>query len=882
MSELFTKFQLMLSTNPHHYRAFCSTLKHMQDELKDLELVRSHGLLRLTLALEQLQDSKKGVADVRVLMRQVIRSYGRRLMLPRSLWDILNERGNDEADIRRIGDTIADIEVTADAWRPSWLDNTEEIDILAPRRNDIHVLGDGLLSAMTRGKFASYQSLAQQVAVQSCLFASSGDTLLVTLPTGAGKSHCVLLPAWQASQGGRVAGGTTLVIVPTISLAIDLEKRALEYFVDTFGPEYTPASWTSGTPKTTREAIVTGIRNGTLPILYVSPEALMTSQLHNVCLEAASQGTINWLVVDEAHLIETWGAGFRTDFQFLSGYRKELLTRSEGKVRTLLLSATVSAKCTALLKRLFSDERHFCEIQANRLRSEPSYWFKFSQFPQTREQRVVEALHYLPRPAVLYVSTIEDAKHWLEVLRHQDFHRIAMFTGETDTQMRQRLVYAWSNNELDIMVATSAFGVGIDKSDIRTIIHACLPENIDRFYQEVGRAGRDGCSAVSLLCATVQDIGVALRMTSSSRITYEKGMNSRKNMKQTGIFSKTNGNIQVVDVNSPPADKPEMQRGPSNREWNEHTLLLMQRADLLQIMDARAEEFLDIDNDAEVEKAWLQIRLIATSITAHPQGKEFRKKFEEKRNEELETIQITLKKMENLVREYDDSEETNPKHCIAYRFSTLYPGSTHACGGCLYCRKHKISPYEKSLPLEVDLLAVSPTQAYFSGDLLTLMGWRTVLNLLWNSPTSSESRALLNKVLVELVSAGVQQLLLPPELLHDVSWMQQLVASLAKHVSVPHMLRSINEVLEQKQLPFYPIPTVIISPTHDREADTFYRHIRAQLTQWQDKHVPCIFVITPTLYLESENGAFIDRIDGNALHIADLHQHLINWQEPVL
>ena len=477
----------------------------------------------------------------------------------------------------------------------------------------------------------------------------------------------------------------------------------------------------------------------------------------------------------------------------------------------------------------------------------------------------------MPRPAILYVSTLDDAKEWLKILRQQDFQRVAMFTGETDDHMRQRLVYAWSNNELDIMVATSAFGVGIDKSDIRTIIHACLPENIDRFYQEVGRAGRDGCSAISLLCATVRDLGVATTITRSALITYEKGMHRWEGMRRTGKISKIYSNIQLVDANTPPADKPDMRRGESNREWNEHTLLLMQRAGLLHVMDAREEEFQDIDSNTTIETAWLQIQLLATSITANPEGEEFRNKFEEKRSEELLNIKQSLVKMENLVKEYDD-EITKARHCIAYNFSQLYPGGVRACGGCSYCRIHGVAPYENPLPLEVDLLPNSPTQAHLHGELLLLMGWRTVLNLIWNGPTSTESLAQLNKVLVGLVSAGLQQLLLPSELLHDDSWMHQLVKGLAKHISTPHILRSIDDELDRKQLPLYPVPTVVVYPVNNNEADNFHRLFHYQLRQWQNACVPLIFVVLPTLYLESEHGAFIDRIDGNTSYISDLHR----------
>lgn len=182
---------------------------------------------------------------------------------------------------------------------------------------------------------------------------------------------------------------------------------------------------------------------------------------------------------------------------------------------------------------------------ANCLRAEPGYWFSFSQYPSTRERHVLEALRYLPRPLILYVSTLENASFWLQRLRGVGFQRLAAFTGKAADIDRQHLIEEWNNNQIDIMVATSAFGMGVDKSDVRCVLHACLPESLERFYQEVGRAGRDGYSSVSLSCVTADDFGIAESMLRSERITMDKALPRWEGMRQSQRFP-DQSNHQVI------------------------------------------------------------------------------------------------------------------------------------------------------------------------------------------------------------------------------------------------------------------------------------------------------------------------------------------------
>ncbi len=557
MSELFDLFQQALTATAPDYHALSHTIKTHQKNLTNLELAQSNSLLRLSLALQQWSEGKAGTSDIAVLIRQVIRTYKQRLSIPIQLWNTIHtDETNAGLRVTRVTESNL-LQLTADDWHPDWLTQTAEIDDLQPRKSDMSVVGDGLLFAMSNGSFPHYQSLPQKVAVQACFFAPPGSTLLVALPTGGGKSLTIQLPAWYESAGGTIKGGTTIVVVPTVSLALDQERRIRQIFPSAVAPEYEPYSWTRGTSPETKAIIRRGILDGTLPVLYVSPEALLKSSLYDVCLEAAKRKTLRRFVIDEVHLVETWGAGFRTEFQLLAAYQKLLLERSQGQLRTLLLSATISRSCADLLQQLFGGDEHYYVICSNRLRAELAYWFRFSQHDPRREQRVLEALQYLPRPLILYVATPDDAEDWEIRLKKEGFRRCATFTGNTNADKRQHLIDSWNNDEIDIIIATSAFGVGIDKHNVRTILHTYLPENLDRFYQEVGRAGRDGYSAVSLVCTTIHDHQAARDRISKARITTEQAAKRWEGMRKTALFPfKEAGDILLVDTNVPPDDHP--------------------------------------------------------------------------------------------------------------------------------------------------------------------------------------------------------------------------------------------------------------------------------------------------------------------------------------
>ena len=191
--------------------------------------------------------------------------------------------------------------------------------------------------------------------------------------------------AMVCDSGRRHSQGTTLVVVPTVALALDQERQAAEFFPRAAGEYSRPISRTGDTTPEERRAIEAALRDGRLPVIYTSPEFSTGSCLYDVCLQASRAGLITRFVIDEAHLIVSWGAGFRPEFQLLAAYRRKLLQASGGQLRTLLLSATVDDRGRELIEDQFSERGRLVVVEANRLRPEIGYWLSFAAARRLRD-----------------------------------------------------------------------------------------------------------------------------------------------------------------------------------------------------------------------------------------------------------------------------------------------------------------------------------------------------------------------------------------------------------------------------------------------------------------------------------------------------------------
>jgi superfamily II DNA helicase RecQ len=821
----------------------------LECDLAGAELARARGAARLGLAWAGLETGETGLADLTPLLRQVIRGSQTRLRVPTAIWEQLRDQGG----LRATGGDDATVELVADDWTPAWLamqrgPANAQLDVLAARRTDPPAAGSGTLRAMRH--VSGYLSAAQKAAVEAAQFAPPGSTTLVTLPTGGGKSLCALLPAWQESHGGRVPGGTTLVIVPTVALALDQQRQAELAFPDAWDASRRPQAWTGDTDADTRSRIRRGIADGTLPLLFTSPEALLQHGLHDICLEAAATGQLRRLVIDEAHIVETWGAGFRSEFQFLATYRRKLLAASGGALRTLLLSATVREECDMLLQRLFAEPGSFQRLRANRLRPEPAYWLLRCDHDAVRNARLLAALPYLPRPLILYVTRPVTAADWLARLRAEGYRRCASFTGETDDDARGQLLRAWQRADLDIMVATSAFGLGVDNGDVRAVVHACLPENLDRFYQEVGRGGRDGNASVSLLCTAPEDRNLAIALGTRAVITTDKAISRWEGMRRTSEAVPGRGNVLLLDTDAQPLHDLDMWQGARNREWNEHTLLLMQRAGLLDIDDTAATA-----DTTSVER--LQVTLRQPDVFAELSSLALA--LEKTRAQERERVSADVREMED----FACGRGPGAMRCASTTFTRLYPDCAPACGGCPACRAAGRAPWSRpqTFALERDGLRVTAPEPRLAAWLAPLLLGRDPLLLQWSALGWLRAPGGLVDVLAGLVGNGLRQLIVPDELLADSGWLDQLTERLSAQASTGHLVPPTSWLCEHADIPLRGLPTVVVYPEEATAADRVHGVFQRRRTR-ELHDAPVIVVAQRGLYLASEHGLLADRVNG--------------------
>lgn len=875
--ELFEQLQSLILdqySNRIAHRAFRQTATEAQKELEGVARAHSHALLRLSHALQHWEDARAdkatGTADLTVLIRQVARVFGP-IKLPTPLWQTIRNRAI-ASSLFPSKENNEIVTVHATQWQPDWLRDQGSIGELVQRRNITPTIGDGIITNLTGGAYTTYQSLGQKRAVDAVLFAPPGSTILINLPTGGGKSMCITIPAWLASRGGRQRGGVTLVIVPTVSLAIDQYKQVGDYFVAN-----KPQSLTGGTEADVFYNIQQGLSDGTLPILYTSPEKLLNDRLlYETVLKIAEQGLLNWLVIDEAHIVEQWGAGFRTEFQLLATYRRKLLAKSRKQLRTLLLSATISTKSQSTLRKLFSEGNNFTAIIANQLRPEISYWFSVAPDEKIRQSRILEALYNLPRPAILYVTQPKQANEWLTLLHSNGFNRIAAYSGDTQPKERQAIMREWDRNERDLIVATSAFGLGVNKEDIRTVVHASLPENTDRFYQEVGRGGRDGCTATSLVCVVKEDYKLVKQMTNPSHVTAPKAWPRWRAMWQSSKpYRDLGGDHGFVDLDAAPNYNPEINRNETHRTWNEHILLLMQRAGLIEIQDTQPgmvghEQVADSEYKA---RDWLLIRLLEPQV-AHDETT-FRYRFDPTRSAERKRIVSDLNNMQRIVHSYADTPDAQPPQgCLAHELANIYPSTSLACGGCPYCRRYGRVPYAELIDIDCEENMVwENSTGNLDARFNNLFRHHNSVNVILDGvPPTSELAALL----ATLLSTGFQQFILPAILSNNIKEANKLIQALTEYSSQRHrlILDSWLTGNNKHDWSLYQLPTAVLYPLNEHQADKLYQCIKAKLS-----NMPIVHIVQRELYLPSEQRQFLERVNGLEMSVGNLKAHLVRLRD---
>jgi ATP-dependent DNA helicase RecQ len=300
----------------------------------------------------------------------------------------------------------------------------------------------------------------------------AGRDAFVVMPTGGGKSLCYQLPS-------HLFPGCSVVISPLISLMKDQVDAARENGLQA-------AFINSSQTDIEKRAVMDGLYTGTLDLLYAAPERLALTSF----LESLKKVPISLFAVDEAHCISEWGHEFRPDYLFLSSLRKHF-----PRVPITAFTATATEEVQRdTVRKLALQEPLMVRASFNR----PNLDYQVLPKSRLNEQILAFVREHPGEAGIIYRTSRKDVEATAAFLVRNGVRALPYHAGLEDRE-RTRNQEAFNRDDTDVIVATIAFGMGIDKSNVRFILHGDLPKTIENYYQETGRAGRDGLPARCVL-----------------------------------------------------------------------------------------------------------------------------------------------------------------------------------------------------------------------------------------------------------------------------------------------------------------------------------------------------------------------------------------------
>jgi ATP-dependent DNA helicase RecQ len=323
-------------------------------------------------------------------------------------------------------------------------------------------------------KHDKFRSLQNEI-INSVL---DGEDTFALMPTGGGKSICFQVPAMMQE-------GICLVISPLVALMKDqvanLQKRNIKAI-----------ALTGGIKSDEMIDFLDNCQFGNYKFLYLSPERLQSDWI----LERIKSLPINLITIDEAHCVSQWGHDFRPAYLKISGLKMHF-----PKTPFLALTATATPK---VKESIIEDlGLHNPKIFEKSFARENIAYMVFEV--EDKLYKIEQILKKNPQPSIVYVRNRKSCLDISSQLKSLGF-KATYYHGGLTSKEKDKNMQSWMNEETQVIVATNAFGMGIDKANVKTVIHIQLPENLENYYQEAGRAGRNGEKAYSILLTSSSDI----------------------------------------------------------------------------------------------------------------------------------------------------------------------------------------------------------------------------------------------------------------------------------------------------------------------------------------------------------------------------------------
>lgn len=447
----------------------------------------------------------------------------------------------------------------------------------------------------------SYKSFGQKFSLSQAANAHPGDCSIINLPTGSGKT----LIGWFTHLSIKYSGVTVLVL-PTIGLEQDQYERAKNYF-QKVNPEVSVRVLYSANFETQKNQVIQEIEEGRNLFLILSPDYFEHLHINKALKKCARKGNLKNILIDEGHMIQEWGLDFRPKFLSMI-YSIKLLfeiskTAKKDIPKVFIFSGTFDQTSLIFLRKSFDFAERIIFLGSSYIRRELNPNVIKHNYPSF-DLLVKDLLFITPKPAIIYTDRTKIKTDtsgtainlFNNLCEEMGLKFTEIFTGNSDNEHRKSVIEKFSGKycvncfdvnknctihmyslDTSVVVATKAFGLGIDVDNVRSIIHIGLPQNIHEYYQQLGRGGRDGHSTLCLLFYNEKDENDYKNITHKI-LTWENILLRWKKMFEGTV----NGDIKV-DINTIPTkltNVPTQQK--ANQEYNLETLNFLMLSGLIE------------------------------------------------------------------------------------------------------------------------------------------------------------------------------------------------------------------------------------------------------------------------------------------------------------